>query len=193
MILSCARRAGRKLGRNAPAPLLADILYGSETPAVAEQGLKELTTYALMKRYSMARIMDCLEHLERSGYLRPDGDGGLALTDQASAVLFHGLRVRMPVEDTSAAGRTKTPAGELSGQDAALFTALKSVRSKLARREGVPAYVIFSNATLTDMARRRPRSRADFLDVSGVGERKAQRYAKAFLEAIEAFESEEFS
>lgn len=108
-------------------------------------------------------------------------------------VLFHGLRVRMPVEDTSAAGRTKTPAGELSGRDAALFTALKSVRSKLARREGVPAYVIFSNATLTDMARRRPRSRADFLDVSGVGERKAQRYAKAFLEAIEAFESEEFS
>lgn len=59
---------------------------------------------------------------------------------------------------------------------------------RIAQAEGVPAYVVFSNAALADMAARRPRSLAEFLEVSGVGEVKAQRYGEAFLQAIRAFE-----
>jgi ATP-dependent DNA helicase RecQ len=64
------------------------------------------------------------------------------------------------------------------------------VRYRLARAEGVPAFIIFSNATLVDMADRRPRTTAEFLTVSGVGQTKAQRYAEPFLAAIRAFQDE---
>ena len=69
-----------------------------------------------------------------------------------------------------------------------LYDALRSERMRIAQAEGVPAYVVFSNAALADMAARRPRSLAEFLEVSGVGEVKAQRYGEAFLQTIRAFE-----
>lgn len=69
-----------------------------------------------------------------------------------------------------------------------LYDALRSERMRIALAEGVPAYVVFSNAALADMAARRPRSMAEFLEVSGVGEVKAQRYGEAFLRAIRAYE-----
>ena len=76
------------------------------------------------------------------------------------------------------------PSGEKSG----LFEALRSLRYKLAQEEGVPAYIIFSNAHLADMARKAPGTIAEFMDVSGVGEVKAARYGKVFLDAIAEFE-----
>ena len=65
-----------------------------------------------------------------------------------------------------------------------MLTALKQTRRDLAEREGVPLYVIFSNATLADMARRRPTDLEGFLEVSGVGEVKARKYGKAFLRTL---------
>ena len=62
--------------------------------------------------------------------------------------------------------------------------------SQIARLRGVPAYVVFSDATLTDMARRAPRTMADFLEVSGVGQTKARQYGEAFLETIAAHAGE---
>ena len=69
-----------------------------------------------------------------------------------------------------------------------LFAALKAERTRLAAAEGVPAYVVFSNATLADMAAKAPHTMEDFLEVSGVGEIKAARYGEAFLKAIAAYE-----
>ena len=69
-----------------------------------------------------------------------------------------------------------------------LFAALKAERTRLAAAEGVPAYVVFSNATLADMAAKAPRTMEDFLEVSGVGEIKAARYGEAFLKVIAAYE-----
>ena len=71
-----------------------------------------------------------------------------------------------------------------------LFAALRALRADLARRESVPAYVIFSNATLADMAEKAPRSFSELLEVSGIGERKASRYGEAFLKAIEDYMNE---
>ena len=68
------------------------------------------------------------------------------------------------------------------------MTALKFVRYQIAQEEGVPLYIIFSNATLADMAEKRPHTMDEFLEVSGVGQAKASRYGKAFLEAIEEYE-----
>ena len=83
---------------------------------------------------------------------------------------------------------------ERSGQqpeDQELMAALKATRLQLARQEEVPLYVIFSNATLADMARRRPQTMEEFLSVSGVGEVKARKYGAAFLAVLARAEKEE--
>ena len=72
-----------------------------------------------------------------------------------------------------------------------LFQRLKEVRTRLAQRAGVPAYVVFSNATLADMAVKLPTDREEFLAVNGVGEQKADRYGKEFLAAILDFLGED--
>jgi ATP-dependent DNA helicase RecQ len=66
-----------------------------------------------------------------------------------------------------------------------LYEVLRNLRTELARAEGVPAYVVFSNAALADMVIKRPSTMDEFLDVSGVGEYKAARYGRAFLKAIQ--------
>ena len=68
--------------------------------------------------------------------------------------------------------------------DESLFATLKALRNKMAKEENVPAYIIFSNATLIDMTAKQPQNMAEFLQISGVGEIKAARYGQAFLEEI---------
>ena len=72
----------------------------------------------------------------------------------------------------------------LAPADEDLFAVLKALRTKLAQEEKVPAYIVFSNAALADMAARRPRTKTEFLQVTGVGEIKAARYGQVFLEEI---------
>lgn len=83
----------------------------------------------------------------------------------------------------------KYPRGAFSDEfeKESLYEALRAQRAELAKRESVPAYVIFSNATLADMAEKAPRSLSELLEVSGVGERKASRYGEAFLRIIEEY------
>ena len=83
-------------------------------------------------------------------------------------------------------GRHKKALTSVSVESEDLFSALKSVRTQIAREENVPAYIVFSNATLTDMAAKAPRTMAEFLEVSGVGEVKAARYGEIFLKTIAA-------
>lgn len=83
----------------------------------------------------------------------------------------------------------KRPRGAFSDEfeENSLYEALRARRAELAKRESVPAYVIFSNATLADMAEKAPRSLSELLEVSGVGDKKAARYGRAFLQAIEEY------
>ena len=83
---------------------------------------------------------------------------------------------------------TKDPT--LSAADNELFQKLRQVRSAQAKHEGIPPYFIFSDATLRDMCRKKPRSMGDMRQVSGVGVIKAQKYGKMFLEEIQSFQPE---
>ncbi len=83
-------------------------------------------------------------------------------------------------KEKKAAG--KTPAA--GAADPGLYQKLRALRARLAREQGVPAYVVFTDAALEDMCRRRPESAAQFLEVSGVGQKKLERYGEAFLKAI---------
>ena len=79
---------------------------------------------------------------------------------------------------------------KLASEDADLFDVLKELRGTLAKEAGIPAYVVFSNATLTDMARKKPKTMSEFRKVSGVGEIKAAWYGTAFLKRIQQYEDE---
>ena len=83
---------------------------------------------------------------------------------------------------------TFTEAAPLADAPQDLLSALRSVRNQIALEENVPAYIVFSNATLADMAQKQPRTRAEFLEVSGVGENKRKKYGRQFLEAIAEFQ-----
>ena len=189
MILSCLRRAENALGQPCPPGLAADILHGSQRSGVTDRGLDQLTTYGLMRNLSMARIMELTDLLSSEGLTCPTEEGGLELTPAAEEVLFQGRRVLMPVEETTGAKKPRLRAkNALQGEDARLFAALKKTLEQVARRESIPAYVIFSTATLKEMARNHPHSTEELMEVNGVSRQKAQRYGQAFLEAIAAFE-----
>ena len=124
------------------------------------------------------------------GFLYVDPDhGGVLLTERAGDVLFRGERVEMELREPTAVEKRggKKPASGVTEETEDLFAALKALRFRLAQEEGVPAYIVFSNATLADMAEKAPRSLSELLEVSGVGERKASRYGEAFLRTIEEY------
>ena len=129
-----------------------------------------------------------------AGFLRLDikGYGGLAITTKGQA-LIHGeesFRYRQDTMRPAPPARRKARSGEpeaaLSEAETALFARLKELRLDLARERGVPAYVVFSDRSLADMARRRPRNATEFAEVNGVGAVKLKDFAAPFLDAIAA-------
>ena len=192
MILSCVLRVKEKLGYFVGKTLIARILTGSQDKKILSQHLDELSTYGLMRASSKVKVREMMDFLESQGYLRVNSaHSTLETTGQAPAVLRGAQQVFMPVRVESRQEPKKQAPGKRPAAAApeaeGLYAALKAVRYQIAQEEKVPAYIIFSNATLLDMAAREPRTMAEFLEVSGVGEVKAARYGKTFLAAIAAF------
>ena len=186
MILSCVKRMHDKLGYWVGVNLIASTLRGSKDKRVLELHLNELSTYGLLKNRTRSNLHAMIDHLEAEGYLQADREHQtLQLTALASEVLYRGQKVVMKIE--SEPEEVAAAATSLEEQEAELFDVLKELRGKLAKEAGVPAYVVFSNATLTDMVKKRPRTKWEFKKVSGVGELKASWYSEAFLEKINHF------
>ncbi len=190
MILSCIKRVRDRLGYYVGAGLIVQVLRGSRSQRLRTLGLDALPTYGLMKDAAQEQVQAYLDCLSGKGYVYTDPiHATLRPGAAAGAVLFHGERVTMqarvaPPEARSGPSAPARP--ELDPADGALLAALKAERTRLARQEEVPAYVIFSNAALADMAIRRPRTPDEFLEVSGVGRVKAAKYGAAFLAVIAA-------
>ena len=162
--------------------------------------MDKLTTYGLMKEISRQQVRDYVEYLESIGYLRTDTiHGSVDLTPMSEKVLFKDERVLMSIKKQIIVEKTHTAekkrvtksAHPATETNPGLFDALKALRFKLAQEEGVPAYIVFSNANLADMAQKAPKTMAEFKEVSGVGEIKAARYGEIFLNAIAKFEAGE--
>lgn len=191
-ILSCVKRVGDRLGYSVGSTLIVQVLRGSRDRRLLALGLDRLTTYGIMRSDPRETIRGYIEYLEQLSYLHTDVKYGvLRLTERANLVLYKGERVEMPTraKPSRTAERKKdmdrgTPAE--SGENPELLEALKALRSKISQREGVPAYIVFSNASLQDMARKAPQTPAEFLNVSGVGAFKAERYGKLFLDEIQS-------
>ena len=197
MILSCVHRVKGRLGYYVGKTLLVQVLRGSRNQRVTDLGLDQLSTYGLLSRLPAEQVRTLMDFLESEGYLRTNPlHATLEPTPAAAKILFQGEKLSMPVRKDRAgearrAGRKKTAVHSPAPEAEDLFSALRAVRTRLAQEENVPAYVVFSNATLADMAEKAPRTMDEFLDVTGVGEVKAARYGEEFLRAIAEYQDQE--
>ena len=197
-ILSAVARAERKYSYGFGITLIVRMLHGSREQRIRELGLDKLTTFGIMHDIDRRKIREYIDLLLSEGYLELTQDEYpvLHLTDRSDDVLFRGVQVTLREKAVSqperrdSAGKQKA-LPPLQPTENGLFEALRALRTELAQKESVPSYIIFTNAALLDMAVKRPRCMADFLEVSGVGEVKAKRYGKQFLNAIQDWESEE--
>ena len=191
MILSCAKRIYDRTDSWPQISALARTLRGSKDRQILDQGLNELSTYGLLRDRSRTEVYDLIAHLEGEACLLENEELGLELTEKAGDVLFRGRQVTMLIRreaETAAEPEEKQKrAVKLSGEDADLYEVLKELRGTLAKENGVPPFVVFSNATLADMAKKKPVTTGAFKKVSGVGEIKAAWYAKPFVARIREF------
>ena len=153
-------------------------------------GLNEFSTYGIMRDMDRKIIRTYIEHLIQEGYLILSEEYPvLHTTEKARAVLYNGEKVFIYQRREKAPIRKKATKQAEPRSD--LFDYLRSVRLELAKQEKVPAYIILSNAALSDMAMKLPHTRQELLNVSGIGEVKAQRYGDVFLQAIQSWENNE--
>lgn len=183
MVLSCVKRISTALGHNSTITMTVRVLRGSHDKHLRENGLDTLSTYGLMNAYSREELREIIAQLVEQGYLNCGGNEVLELTPAAANVLFRGQAVTVTMEETAL--NQRFPLSGTVTADSRLLADLKALRTALAKKEQVPAYVIFSNATLEDMAKKQPGTMVEFLTVSGVGSVKAQRYGAAFLKELE--------
>lgn len=185
MVLSCIQRIYDHLGYALGATLVVRVLHGSKERHIMELQLDKLSTYGIMHDVSRAEIREIIASLEMQGYVQPYSTfGGIKLTGKAREVLFHNKTVKMLVRTKKGgADRKQTYTLHISST-AELLKELKELRLKLAKKENIPAYIVFSDATLQDMAMKAPVTMREFLKVFGVGEYKAERYGQVFIEEI---------
>ena len=187
MILSCVRRIRDHLGYFVGKPTVARVLQGSREKKVLELGLNELSTYGLLKTMGRTDINLMIDRLEDGGYLAMELEHQtLRLTEKSANVLYLGEQVEILVLKEE----KLLPIGEdgMNEDEREIFDLLRECRSNLAKSNGVPPFMIFSNATLMDMAKKRPTNMTGFKRVSGVGEMKAQWYGKAFLKVLKGID-----
>ena len=188
MILSCVVRARNRLGYCVGSTILSQTLHGGRAARVRELGLDTLPTYGLMSTLPSTQIREWIELLEHAGYLKADPvHGGIDTTPKAASVLFSGEQVLTRVRRASHMEARPQKKAAAPRADEPLLAALKALRFRIAQEQGVPAYIVFSNATLLDMAAKQPCSMEELMDVSGVGHVKAERYGAAFLHEISRY------
>lgn len=200
-ILSCVARVRQHAiacgnpATSVGAGTVVDILRGSKAAKVLERGWDSLSTYGIMADVPVPRIRAIIDELVYREFLtRAQGDYPTLALAGRGAVFMKGdkpfvMRVakgrpRKPRPEGRTRGASAAELPDLTPEQAELFEALRSLRTQLAREQQVPPYLIFNNATLEDMCRKRPTTPDELLEVSGVGTKKAERYGEAFLEVI---------
>ena len=183
-ILSCVARAGERFGT----AHIVDILLGANTERIRRLGHQQLSTYALMKGSDRKALTNLIYQLLDNGLLeRSDEEFPVLRLNDNSREVLRGNRTVQLVEAKTAVKKSRVAAQSWDNVDEGLFETLRGLRRRLAEQRQVPAYVIFSDATLRDMARYRPGSVDSFRDIKGVGERKLADLGKPFLETIVSY------
>ncbi|MCB1782942.1 MAG: DNA helicase RecQ [Alphaproteobacteria bacterium] len=187
-IISCIYRTEQRFG----AAYIIDVLLGHDTPRIKQFGHDRQSTFGIGKEHTKKEWQSLIRQLISRDLLRVDMDehGGLKISPEGVRFLKEKQTIELRLDPkTTASARTAktTHAIELENEeDKELFATLKALRLELAKEHNVPPYVIFHDKTLRDMAVSRPQTREDMKQISGVGQSKIDRYAAAFLAAINA-------
>jgi len=182
MVLSNMVRMKRHFGMT----MIVDVLRGSRNQRVLENKFDELSTHGIMKNYSVQQVRDIISDLVAHRYVSVAEHLVLYVTTQAKELLLG--KASLSIKERSYKSSPSSKTRQVSHHvDQELYEALREVRYELAQAENVPAYVIFSNKSLEDMASKRPKNAEEFLEVEGVGPVKADKYAGQFLPVIQEF------
>ena len=184
--LSCVYRTGQRFG----VAHLIDVLRGSEGERIQQFGHDQLSTYGIGKDLDAKTWRSVFRQLVANGLLEVDTDAynGLRLTDASRAVLTGKqnvlLRKELPSKTERSRDRGPRTGVPVQAQDLSLFGALRDLRALLAREQNVPAYVIFHDSTLRNIAEQRPGSMDELSRVGGIGGAKLERYGQKVLETV---------
>jgi ATP-dependent DNA helicase RecQ len=188
-ILSCVARLDQSFGGE----YTAQVLVGSREQRILDKGHDKLSTWGLLKMHDKRQIRDWIDQLIGQGCLVKAGEFGvLQLTDDGMNVMQGRTTPRLSRATVPASGggsRRESKASKESweGVDRDLFELLRKLRRAKAEERGLPPFVVFSDATLRDFARRRPSIWDALPQVSGVGEKKRAEYGEDFLDAITSY------
>lgn len=181
-IMSCIARTGQRYGK----AVICDVLKGSKSEKILKAELNSQSTYGIMKEVTARHIFGTIDFLAEKEYISADNETeALKLLPKSRDVLFGRERLVMKkVENSEKVVKTHRPEVPVSSE---LLDALKALRKSIASKKSVPAYVIFTDATLIDMCKKCPETPDEMLEVSGVGRTKLEKFGKEFLEKIAKF------
>lgn len=181
-IMSCIARTGQRYGKT----VICDVLKGSKSEKILKAELNNQSTYGIMKEVTARHIFGTIDFLAEKEYISSDNETeALKLLPKSRDVLFGRERLVMKkVENSEKVVKTHRPEVPVNSE---LLDALKALRKGIASKKSVPAYVIFTDATLIDMCKKCPETPDEMLEVSGVGRTKLEKFGKEFLEVIAKF------
>lgn len=181
-IMSCIARTGQRYGKT----VICDVLKGSKSEKILKAELNNQSTYGIMKEVTARHIFGTIDFLAEKEYISADNETEvLKLLPKSRDVLFGRERLVMKkVENSEKVVKTHRPEVPVNSE---MLDALKTLRKGIASKKSVPAYVIFTDATLIDMCKKCPETPDEMLEVSGVGRTKLEKFGKQFLEEIAKF------
>jgi len=184
-ILSCVLRVHERFG----AEYVSLVLVGSEDERIKSAGHNELSTWGLLRDYRRQDVRQWIEQLVGQGFLRKDGEyHTISVTDDGRNLLRGECApTLLQPAKTSRSQSRETSADSWEGVDRELFDTLRQLRREVAGERGVPAYIVFGDATLREMARQRPSTLAGMLEVRGIGQQKLTDFGQQFLDSITAY------
>ncbi len=193
-LIGCVSSCRQRYGVN----VIIDTVHGANTAKIRQYRMNESPQYGTMAKVSVHRLRQVMNHLMLQSYLTVTTDeyAIVRLTGESAKVLDEGVQVIMKmakeqehqakVKSDKKTGKRKTTGVELSEADEAMFEKLRELRTEIAREEGVPPYIVFSDKSLVSMCLIKPTNRSKMLTVVGVGEFKFDKYGERFIDCVKA-------
>lgn len=182
-LIGCVDDSGQRFGMK----MILDIVHGADTERIRTYRLDETDYYGLQSNHSVKYLRQVMEYLILNDYLHQTNDkySVIKLGTRAMPVMMREETVVMKVpKEVEKVSRKPVKA---TGGNAGLFEELRALRIKLARKRSVPPYVVFTDKTLREMSSRKPVTKEEMLEISGVGEAKYKKYGAEFVEVIRKY------
>lgn len=173
-VISCVYRMNQRFGIG----MVVDVLRGSKNKKVYELGFDELSTYGIVKNYTKDTLTEFINMLISHGFLNYKGEYPVLTLNQLSMEIVKGERKVFVKEQV---------VKKIKIEENELFTILKELRMDISREEKIPPYMIFGDATLKELSNRMPITEEQFLDISGVGNSKLNKYGEKFMSKIKEY------